>query len=305
MKVKGAALGAGCVNQRQWHPMAADSKATCSARGSLLRQSFPDIFPFLKVHRNNWSLRFMIRRTSQAWRRLNAETIGTAEYWWIGLENAAFFQDMQPLISRYAHGRLLDIGAGRLAWKTLLQERTTSYLSGDVTRDHRGLDLVCDVSRLLPFADASFDTLFCCSVLEHTPEPWHAFAEMWRILAPNGLAIVSLPFLLHVHDEPHDYYRFTRYGFEYLAGKAGFEIVEMVASGGFFHLMLNVPSVVMSVAWEMAGLLSGIEPTTRIWLAVARAMDGLFGTKERFASNHIAVLRKTRVASGVPETYDR
>lgn len=234
----------------------------------------------------------MVHRVAQVWRHLNAETIGTDEYWWIGLQNAAFFEDMKPLISKYASGRLLDIGAGRLAWKTLLLEKTDTYVGADLTREHPDLDIVCDASRQLPFADESFDTLFCCSVLEHTPEPWRAFREMWRILVPHGLAIVSLPFLLHLHDEPHDYYRFTRYGLEHLASDAGFDTVETVANGGFFHLMLNVPSLAMATAVEMAGLRSGIAPITRVWLAVARALDGLFGTKESFASNHLAVLRK-------------
>lgn len=238
----------------------------------------------------------MIHRIAQAWRRLNAETIGTDAYWWIGLENRAFYEDMEPVICRHAGGRLLDIGAGRLAWKGLLQERTTRYWTGDLGREHPDLDLVCDVSRGLPFPDASLDTLFCCSVLEHTPEPWHAFREMWRILVPNGIAIVSLPFVLHLHDEPHDYYRFTWYGFQYLAERSGFEVVERTVNGGLFHLMLNVPSVAMASLFFMIGARSAIAPACRAWLAAARLLDNLFGTKQGFASNHIAVLQK-RVGS--------
>jgi len=234
----------------------------------------------------------MVRRVTSVWRRLNAETIGTDAYWHISLESEAFFQDMKPLISRYASGRLLDLGAGRLAWRTLLQRNSAGYFSGDVAPEHPDLDVICDASGQLPFTDGSFDTLFCCSVLEHTREPWQAFREMRRVLVPGGLAIVSLPFLLHLHDEPHDYYRFTRYGLEYLAKDAGFEIVETVVNGGFFHLLLNVPSLAASVALEMAGLRSGIARTTRAWLAVAEGLDGLLGTKASFASNHIAVLRK-------------
>ena len=241
----------------------------------------------------------MIRRITQAWRRLNAETIGTEAYWWIALENRAFFEDMQPVISHNARGTLLDLGAGRLAWKSLLQEKTTRYWSSDLTREHADLDLICDASRGLPFADASLDTLFCCSVLEHTPEPWDAFREMWRILVPNGVAIVSLPFVLHLHDEPHDYYRFTWHGFQYLAEKAGFEVMAKVVNGGFFHLILNVPSVAMATAFSMMGLHSGIAPACRAWLAMARKLDNLFGTKQSFASNHIAVLQK-RVGRSAP-----
>jgi len=231
-------------------------------------------------------------RLAQAWRRLNTNTIGTDEYWWIGLQNAAFYRDMAPLIAGHARGRTLDVGAGRLAWRNLLMQHVASYFSGDVTKEHADLDVVLDVTHGLPFADETFDTLFCCSVLEHAPEPWGALSEMYRVLVPGGIAIVSLPFLLHLHDEPHDYYRFTRYGIQHLAERAGFRVAEMVVNGGLFHLILNLPSVVLSTIWETVSLRALIRPTTFFWLAVARRFDGMFNLKELFASNYIVVLRK-------------
>ncbi len=231
-------------------------------------------------------------RSALAWRRLNANTIGTDDYWWIGVQNAAFAQDMAPLIAGHARGRTLDVGAGRLAWRSLLTRHVASYFSGDVTREHLDLDVVFDVTSGLPFADAAFDTVFCCSVLEHAPEPWEALSEMYRVLAPGGIAIVSLPFVLHLHDEPYDYYRFTRYGVEHLAKRAGFQVVQMVVNGGLLHLVLNLPSVVLSTIWETASLRALIRPTTRLWLALARRLDNLFNLKELFASNYIVVLRK-------------
>lgn len=231
-------------------------------------------------------------RLAQAWRRLNTNTIGTDEYWWIGLQNAAFFSDMEPLIAGHARGRTLDVGAGRLAWRNLLMQHVASYFSGDVTKEHPDLHVVFDVTQGLPFANAAFDTLFCCSVLEHAREPWGALSEMYRVLVPGGIAIVSLPFLLHLHDEPHDYYRFTRYGIEHLAERAGFQMAQMVVNGGLFHLILNLPSVVLSTIWETVRLRALIRPTTLFWLALARRLDATFNLNELFASNYIVVLRK-------------
>jgi SAM-dependent methyltransferase len=199
---------------------------------------------------------------------------------------------MAPVVKRHAQGRCLDLGAGRLAWKALLTSHVTQYCSADVTRAHERLDLVLDVTAGLPFRGGTFDTVFCCSVLEHAKEPWDSFAEMWRILSDDGVAIVSLPFVLHLHDEPHDYYRFTRYGFEHMARRAGFRVEEMVVNGGLFHLILNVPSVAMSSCLAALGLRSAIRPTTRVWLGIARFLDRMFRGKLFFASNHIAALRK-------------
>jgi SAM-dependent methyltransferase len=230
---------------------------------------------------------------AQLWRRLNKETIGTESYWWISLKNAAFYRDMTPLISKCARGRCLDVGAGRLAWREILSRYVDHYTSGDMLVEHQDLDVVFDCTRGLPFADKSFDTVFCCAVLEHALEPWEALSEFRRILVPHGVAIVAVPFLENLHDEPYDYYRFTRYGAAHLANRAGFEVEEIVVNGGFFHLVLNVPSVVFSSVCELLGYHGPITPASRLGLALASGLDRLFRLKEPFASNYLMVLRNS------------
>lgn len=227
------------------------------------------------------------------WHQLNANTIGSERYWWIALQNAAFFSDMAPLVARYVHGRTLDTGAGRLAWRPLLRRHSTSYVGGDLVREHPELDVIFDATRGLPFADGSFDTLFSCSVLEHTPEPWHALSEMWRVLAPGGTAIVSVPFLFYLHGEPHDYYRFTRYGIAHLVRNTGFQVVEMVSNGGFFHALFNAPSIASSTLLAACGFSGLIPPTTRFWLALAGLLRGRLERDDLFPMNYLTVLRKT------------
>ncbi len=229
----------------------------------------------------------------QVWRRLHAETVGTEMYWWIALQNAALYEDMEPLVAKYAGGRALDLGAGQLAWKELLDRHVREYISGDLVPGPRGLDVILDVTAGLPFADGSFDTVFCCSVLEHTVEPWQAFSEMRRVLSPRGVAVLSVPFVFPLHDEPHDYYRFTLYGVKYLAQQTGFEIEKIVVNGGLFHFFLNLPSAVMSTISVSLGACALIRPFTRFWLALARKLDRLDRFKDLFASNHLVVLRKT------------
>jgi SAM-dependent methyltransferase len=229
---------------------------------------------------------------AQAWQRLNAETIGSERYWWIALQNVAGYDDMEPLIAKYVHGRTLDVGAGQMAWRSLLEQHGAACVSGDLAREHAELDLLFDVTRPLPFAAETFDMLFCCSVLEHTREPWQAFSEMWRVLVPGGRAIMSVPFIHYLHGQPHDYYRFTRYGVAYLARHAGFEVVEIITNGGLFHFLFNAPSIILSTLWATLKLYRLIRPTTYFWLALARMFDSWFDQDGLFAMNHILVLRK-------------
>ena len=57
------------------------------------------------------------------------------------------------------------------------------------------------------------------------------------MLSPSGPLLLAAPHEWEVHQAPHDYYRYTRYGLKYLLENAGFEVTEMRAVGGYFRLL--------------------------------------------------------------------
>jgi len=60
--------------------------------------------------------------------------------------------------------------------------------------------------------------------------------EAFRILKPGGYFIISGPMYWPLHEEPYDFFRFTKYGFKYVLEKGGFEIVETKSNGGKWAL---------------------------------------------------------------------
>ena len=62
-------------------------------------------------------------------------------------------------------------------------------------------------------------------------------AEIARTLAPGGALLIAAPHEWEVHQAPHDYFRYTRYGLVYLLEKSGFEVRELRAAGGYFRLL--------------------------------------------------------------------
>jgi ubiquinone/menaquinone biosynthesis C-methylase UbiE len=43
------------------------------------------------------------------------------------------------------------------------------------------------------YADDYFDLVVCFSVMEHLAQPQRALQEMWRVLKPDGVAVVGMP----------------------------------------------------------------------------------------------------------------
>lgn len=125
---------------------------------------------------------------------------------------------------------VLNVGAGGEV-AALLQELGIRALSLDIDPE-RQPDIVGSIEALTMFGDASVDALFCIEVLEHVSRPDVAVKEIWRVLRPGGFLIGSTPFLLGIHDAPHDYYRFTRHGVHQLF--LDFEEVELRERNGYF-----------------------------------------------------------------------
>ena len=65
------------------------------------------------------------------------------------------------------------------------------YVSADF--DRGDVDLRLDISRMPEISDGEFDVLLCCDVLEHVPDEAGAYREIRRVLAPDGVAILTVP----------------------------------------------------------------------------------------------------------------
>lgn len=226
------------------------------------------------------------------WAALNDATIGTAKYWNIAIQNRSFWLDMAPIISAFVADSVLDIGAGRLAWRSALKAKAGAYTSADMTREHPELDMVADLTKELPWPSGTYATLFCCSVLEHLLDFDRALSEMRRVLRSDGHLILSVPFLYYRHGDPYDFYRFTKFAIAHLAEKHDFEQIALVATGGLAEMVLNPISMAMNVIAHYLRLPFLISPTTRILTALARAADRRIDPGHRFATNHIVVLKK-------------
>jgi SAM-dependent methyltransferase len=190
-----------------------------------------------------------------------------------------------------AGARVLDAGAGEVQYKHLFSGQRycgVDLAVGDVAWDYSRLDAMANLCEL-PFRDRTFDACINIVTLEHIPEPAKAIAEMARTLAPGGRLLLIAPHEWEVHQEPHDYFRYTKYGLRYLTEKAGLEVAAIEPVGGFFRMlsrrMFNAAHVV-PFPLDLAAMLL-------FWPAalIMPLADGL-DKKRNFTLGYICIARK-------------
>jgi SAM-dependent methyltransferase len=82
-----------------------------------------------------------------------------------------------------------------------------AYVGCDM-RPGPGVDRVEDVSAIkLP--DATAGTILCIETFEHVFEVRRAFDEVFRVLRPGGLFVITSPLNFRIHGYPDDYWRMT------------------------------------------------------------------------------------------------
>ena len=118
--------------------------------------------------------------------------------------------------------RVLDAGAGAAPYRPLFTH--CDYVTQDWPQSVHGAgrppDVLADLHEL-PLDDATFDFVLCTEVLEHVIDPARVLAELRRILRPGGWLLLTTPFVMELHEEPYDFFRYTPYALRSLVESAG------------------------------------------------------------------------------------
>ena len=138
-------------------------------------------------------------------------------------------------------GLVIDLGCGTSPYREDILQYATKYIGIDWTESNHELphvSILANLSQYLPLRENFADSVVSFQVLEHLPEPNIFLAECFRTLKSGGRLIITIPFNWHVHEEPHDYYRFTRHGINYLLKKNGFEKIIIEENTGFWQMWI-------------------------------------------------------------------
>jgi SAM-dependent methyltransferase len=140
-------------------------------------------------------------------------------------------------VREHARGELLDVGCGSKPFAAVFAGRVRRYWGTDLASSRYLGEARPDAfatAEAQPFRGGAFDTVLGLSMLTYLPEPLRMLIEARRLLKPGGVLILEFTQMVPLHDEPHDYFRFTRYGAEWLLRQAGLEPVAFEPVGGLW-----------------------------------------------------------------------
>lgn len=144
----------------------------------------------------------------------------------------SYHQCLVLAFNHHARGRLLDIGCGNKPYQEMLMPYIEEYFGCDIVQSTKNCVDVLSPANNIPLDSKTFDTVISTQTIEHVEDHQGLVNEAYRLLKPEGYFILSGPMYWPLHEEPYDFFRFTRHGFKYILEKAGFEIVSIEANGG-------------------------------------------------------------------------
>lgn len=147
-------------------------------------------------------------------------------------------------------GNLLDLGCGMKPYQKPFGAGVSRWIGLDleVTPSGRSAADVFGSALQIPFGSATFDSVLSTQVLEHVPRPAELLGEVQRVLRPGGHLVLTAPQTNPLHEEPHDYFRYTCYGLRSLAEATTLEVIEVRPLGG------AIATVGQMIVWHMSWL---------------------------------------------------
>jgi len=135
----------------------------------------------------------------------------------VNYEQSVRSKTVLKLLSAGEGERILDIGCGNARDIAMILESGARIVGIDISEGmvsearldleelgFEDIDLQVGDATHLGFPNDEFDKVLCSEVIEHIPDAEKALSEIWRVLKPGGLVVLSTP-------NPKSWYGFDRY----------------------------------------------------------------------------------------------
>jgi len=148
-------------------------------------------------------------------------------------------KELKP-VCRHLQGRVLNAGCGERDITAFLIQNGATWVDNCDRKTRIPNAISCDLSEL-PQPSNTYDSILCNAVLGHVQNPDVVMHELYRVLKPGGVLVISIPFLQPYHPSP-DYRRYSREGMVELSLAHDFIIEKVLPVHG-------LPQTITWIAW--------------------------------------------------------
>lgn len=198
----------------------------------------------------------------------------------------------QRALQKYAHGKLLDLGCGKVPLYAVYRDLVDEAVCVDWESGLHGskhVDFFRDLNNDLELPADSFDTVILSDVLEHIRQPEKLIERIHTLLRAGGVAILGVPFFYWIHEEPYDFFRYTKFALSGMVEDAGFEVCYLQETGGAPEILADLAGKLMS---PVPIIQKGFVRCARMMRRTSLAKRLTARTRVRFPLGYLLVARK-------------
>jgi SAM-dependent methyltransferase len=129
--------------------------------------------------------------------------------------------------------RIIDVGCGPGQFTDLIENHDCCGID---FYPYPNVNIIADISQMIPLEDDSADIAILSNVLEHVYDFQTLLKEIHRVLCPGGSILIVVPFMIKLHQQPYDFFRYTRHALECIGNEAGFADIQVDELGNFFDV---------------------------------------------------------------------
>ncbi len=144
--------------------------------------------------------------------------------------------------SNHINLKVLDFGCGEKPYKSILN--FDEYIWVDFKNSwhdntQNEVDFFWD-GKTLPFKDEEFDSIITTEVFEHIFNIDEVLIELNRVLKKWWKIVATIPFVIHEHEIPYDFARYTSFWIQSLFEKHWFKVLKNEKYWSYFDVILQL-----------------------------------------------------------------
>lgn len=144
--------------------------------------------------------------------------------------------------SQFIYWKVLDFGCWEKPYKSILiydEYIWVDFKSSGHDNTQNQVDYFWDWKEL-PFKNDEFDSIITTEVFEHIFNIDEVLIELNRVLKKWWKIVATIPFVIHEHEVPYDFARYTSYWIESLLKKHWFKVLKNEKYWSYFDVILQL-----------------------------------------------------------------